>query len=82
MTLQPIARTRTTTTSNPTSTSTGTPTSFGVMIVIASGYIQYVVDFCIGSVVPRLSIGPIGQLALFFPAVRQYLPVDQLACHW
>jgi hypothetical protein len=34
------------------------------------------------SVVPYWSIDPIGQLAHFFCAVRQYLPVDQLVRHW
>jgi hypothetical protein len=32
----------------------------------------------IRSVVPRLPIRPFGQLAHFFPALRQYRPVDQL----
>jgi hypothetical protein len=31
-----------------------------------------------GPVVPRLPIRPFGQLAHFFPALRQYRPVDQL----
>ena len=31
-----------------------------------------------GTVVPHLSIGPIGQLTYFFSAVRQYRQIDQL----